>query len=278
MTEEKDAVGLALSIFGFDRHDRDIIKTESIPDEPAPFLSTLNVRNQREDSMIIHDATTLGSDWSTIKQYQINVVEFRRKESDEKLTIVHAHRTKIEETLGVDLIYYNHRFSSYVMVQYKRMKGKRGNFTYRPTDDNNFESEINRMRQFNTKYADTFSEQELGVYRLSTEAFYFKFCPITNFDPLSTALIEGLYLPLNYLEILLKSPDGKGPKEGTSIASNRMKRHLSNTLFIQLVQGGWIGSRLRNTGILTGLIQASINNDKSVLLAYSESLKDITLP
>jgi hypothetical protein len=79
------------------------------------------------------------------------------------------------------------------------------------------------------------------------------------------------------LEILLKSPDAKGPKDGIGIASNRMKRHLNNTLFIQLVQGGWIGSRLRNTGILTGLIQACINNDESVLFAYSESLKDISL-
>jgi hypothetical protein len=236
MTEEKDAVGLALSIFGFDRHDRDIIKTGSIPDEPAPFLSTLKVQNQREDSMIIHDATTLDSDWDKIKQYQINVVEFRRKGSGEKLTIVNANRTKIEATLGVDLIYYNHRFSSYVMVQYKRMKGKRGNSVYRPTDDDNFEAEIDRMRQFNKKYADTLSEQELDVYRLSTETFYFKFCSAINFDPLSTALIEGLYLPLNYLEMLLKSSDAKGPKDGISIASNRMKRHLNNTLFIQLQQ------------------------------------------
>jgi len=37
---------------------------------------------------------------------------------DEYLTILNCNRQPLEATLGVDLIYYNHRFDSFLLVQY----------------------------------------------------------------------------------------------------------------------------------------------------------------
>jgi hypothetical protein len=50
------------------------------------------------------------------------LVEFQQ--GPRKLTVINVNRSGVEHALGVDLVYYNHEFDSYVLVQYKRMKSR----------------------------------------------------------------------------------------------------------------------------------------------------------
>ena len=54
------------------------------------------------------------------RRYQTGIAVLEN--ARERLTIINCNRQKVEETPGVDLVYYNHTFKSFVMVQYKRMK------------------------------------------------------------------------------------------------------------------------------------------------------------
>jgi hypothetical protein len=53
------------------------------------------------------------------------------------------------------LIYYNHAYESFVMVQYKRMtrgNDERKEAEYRPTSDGSYKAELQRMVDFCQKH------------------------------------------------------------------------------------------------------------------------------
>ncbi len=127
IAEEKDAVGLALQIFGVDRKPVLCNVPPPEPNSPAPFLVGLSKALLREDTMIGHDAHIVPG-WDEIAPYQIGAVEFER--GGQRLTVVNVNRTPVEKTVGVDLIYFNHGFHAYVMVQYKRMSHQPGTGWY----------------------------------------------------------------------------------------------------------------------------------------------------
>jgi hypothetical protein len=130
LAEERDAVNLALRMSGFDQNEL----LDWVPpagERLAPFLQDLQRARISEDQMIAHDAEVFG-DWERLKRYQVGATVFRK--GPERLTVMNINRHSIEHTLGVDLFYYQHRYDSYVMVQYKRMVKDNGAAIYRPTD------------------------------------------------------------------------------------------------------------------------------------------------
>jgi hypothetical protein len=268
---ERDAVGLALDIFGQDRQR--VLKAWVPPDRPAPFLEGLRAAKVGEDIMVQHDAHVLG-DWKVLRKYVIGAVEFLR--NNEKLTVYNANRTDVEHTLGVDLLYYHHKYNSYVLVQYKRMnietsKQQTYEFVYRPTDKA-YLSEIGRMRNFLRSNKDDLGVVRLRDYRLNPSSFYFKLCPKVTLQPLSTDLIKGMYFPIDYWEVINSAPECKGKDGGIRITYNNVVRHINNTLFVQLIQDGWIGSRQIVSSTFTDIIKKAIEGDKSLIFAYSEKL------
>lgn len=268
---ERDAVGIALDIFKADRQE--VLKTWIPSKEPAPFLKGLKESKIFEDTMIQHDARIFG-DWSLLKNYVIGAIEFIR--GDEKLTVLNVNRTDIEHALGVDLLYYHHKYDSYIFVQYKRMNKeltKDGNheFVYRPIDKS-YLSEITRMGQYINTNDGSSESLDLREYRLNPNAFYFKLCPKITLQPLSTDLIKGMYLPMEYWEIINVSSKCKGKKDGIIITYDNVERHLNNTLFVELVQDGWIGSRRKISSTFTNMIKSLVEDDKSVIFAYSQKV------
>lgn len=269
MAQEKDAFGLALDIFG---EDRQSIVPQWRPDDseyrPAPFIRGLNKTFLREDGMIFHDLRVFG-DWREIYRYQTGpTAEFRR--GREALTVVNANRNPIEKSLGVDLVYYNHRYDSFVMVQYKRMEEEsRNTWVYRPYADKGYEKELSRMKGFETENPDVPDEWGLEEYRLHSRAFYWKLCENVSFKPTATELIRGIYLPLDYWELLLKDKRVSGPRDGIAIGRFNVGRHINNTLFIALVQDGWIGSRAGRSAVINEIIRQCLENGKSVIAAVT---------
>jgi hypothetical protein len=273
MAQEKDAVGLALDIFG---NKRLSVVPEWRPEDgnyrPAPFILGLNKTFLREDAMIFHDSRIFG-DWREIDSYQTGPsAVFQR--GDEALTIINANRNPIEESLGVDLIYYSHFYDSFVMVQYKRMvEEARNTWVYRPYSDDGYEKELSRMKGFEAENPDLPDDWTLEDYRLHSRAFYWKLCENVNFRPTASDYIKGIYLPLDYWELLLKDKRVSGKRHGVAISRSNAGRHISNTLFVDLVQDGWIGSRAGHSAVISEIIRQCLENGKSVIVAATSPAK-----
>ena len=268
IAEEKDAVGLALQIFGVDRKPVLCNVPPPEPNSPAPFLVGLSKALLREDTMIGHDAHIVPS-WEEIAPYQIGAVEFER--GGQRLTVMNVNRTPVEKTVGVDLIYFNHSFHAYVMVQYKRMSHQPGTgWFFRPTEAQ-CQKELARMRDFKLANPDTEAVTNVRQYRLGTECFFFKLCETESFNPTDGSLIQGMYVPLDYWELLLKAPEIKGPFGGLRFTYENVQRHLNNTQFADMVQRGWVGSRSNTTHVITELIKESLQGKRSAIVGIARS-------
>jgi hypothetical protein len=119
--------------------------------------------------MINHDASFFDIRWALKKRYQVDAAEFTN-DKGETLTVMNVNRTNIEHMLGVDLFYYHHRFSSYTMIQYKRMLPETKEVAYRP--DKQFFEEIERMKKFEKQCLDTSQSLQPDDYRLNPDIFF----------------------------------------------------------------------------------------------------------
>lgn len=292
--QEKDAVNLILRFAGMEKESA-ILKDWIPPtDSKAPFLKGLTTAKLLEDPMIIHDSLTFG-DWEMGEHDQVGTITFANRE--ERVTIWNVNRHPVEETLGVDLLYYNHRYDSYVMVQYKRMKLEKfevkekddyddyyegeidedNNHTghqqwvYRP--EKNYYDEIERMHEFERICVSDENVNDINDYRYNSQVFYFKLCNAESVNLNSSEMIRGLYLPLEYWDRLLSSEFSTGPRGGKYIGYSNCGRHFNNSLFIDMVKSGWVGSRRVTSNQITKIINTVLTTGKSLVLAKFEKNK-----
>jgi hypothetical protein len=218
-----------------------------------------------EDRMINHDAEVFG-DWDRVKRYQVGATVFQK--GQERLTVINVNRNKLEKTLGVDLIYYCHTYNSYIMIQYKRLTRENTNdkWGYRPTEVS-YKEEIDRMRNFEDLFPRTDAISDIIDYRLHQEPFYFKLCPAEIFDPTSTDMLPGMYIPLDFWKILIESPNVLGKRGGKMLTFENVGRYLNNSFFINLAGQGWIGSKIIRTDVISSVIQESLEHNRAVVLA-----------
>jgi hypothetical protein len=154
---------------------------------------------------------------------------------------------------------------SFVLVQYKTMRreGNPSKLVYRP--DKQLEEELDRMRKIKPG-ADDGSP---AGFRLSSATCFLKLCkPVVRLDR-GRDLVSGMYLPLDYYDVLAASPDVRGPRGGVALSYDTVRRHVGNDLFVALVRGGWVGSRGATTKKLTNLVLAGLAADRSVTIAAS---------
>jgi len=263
--QEKDAIGVALDMAGLGRSPESLVWAAEDPTLPAPFIRGLKSAALIEDLMVGHDARVFPA-WSVVRQYQVGAVEFGN--SNRSLTVVNVNRTRIEKTLGVDLVYYHHNYRSFVLVQYKRMlTGEGRQPAFRPANDDSYRLELQRMLEFEQQHSYDAAPTKLEEYRLHRGPFYFKLCPSVSFEPLSSELIRGMYLPLDYWQLLMNTGGAVGPRGGWAVTYDSAGRHLHNTMFTDLVGSGWIGSRLDVTTALEELVAALLEAKHSVVLA-----------
>jgi hypothetical protein len=277
IAQEKDTIGLAIDIFGLDREDI-LFSWAPVTSKPvAPYIEGLTMPRILEDAMIIRD-TSIFSNWKGTPPDAIGSVQFSKE--GKLLTVTNFNRHKVEENTGVDLIYYNHDFNSYVMVQYKKMQvepERQGNRTrniivYRPSGKS-YNNEIKQMKDLeNRLQPEQTTVLPLQEYRMHTDPFYFKLCLPFHLELAAAELIKGMYFPLDYWQEFLNSPDARGKRDGLRIVYQDSERHINNTLFIDLVKHGWIGSRLHQSSILGELIRNSIEQKRSVTFAASANL------
>jgi hypothetical protein len=258
---EHDAVGLALSLAGIDR--KPVLESWTGSDS-APFLQGVPEFSVIEDRMIDYDATVFGG-WQLLRQGAIGIAEFRGL--NRRLTVVNVNRAGVEHALGVDLVYYNHDFNAYVLVQYKRMTPRKNGSGYEFRPDRQLQAELERMRRLLSPGEVLPSVRD---FRLDDGGAYLKLCPSTFKDAFSHELIRGMYLPLGYWDALVESVGVRGPKGGIRVDFDNVVRHINNTMFIDLVGSGWIGSRGVTSRQITRVVRDSLAN-RSLLLAEART-------
>jgi hypothetical protein len=240
---ERDAVASALQVFGGSAFRKRVLRRAGAPvrGDTAPFLSRLGEVSIREDPQITHDQAIFPGMGISRRDVIGSVV---LTDGIEYLTILNCNRQPLEQTLGVDLIYYSHRFDSFVLVQYKRMsQGKHGS-EYRPLNDPSHQKEVERM----LKTEEFLNAQPKGEntstsdFRLSGRPFYVKLCEPKAKATLDAGMVSGMYVPLELWRTLLDAPDARGPKGGVVISWESCWRRFNNGEFTSLLRNGWIGS------------------------------------
>ncbi len=262
---ERDAVATALEVFGGSTLRKKIISDAS-PDNEAPFISKLRHREVKfiEDQMIAHDAISFPG-LQSLKQHLVGAVELYTHNGT--LTVINSNRTSIEKTLGVDLLYYNHTCSSFVLVQYKRLTGK-PNPVFRPNQDSNLGKELERMRAFRRE-SNSYNYDYLS-YRLNDNPFYLKLCKAHSPGDWNGRMLQGMYFPLELWDLLIKTEYVKGPRGGQRISFESTPRRLSNSEFTALVAKGWIGTNEVDTERLNNLLVELLSNKHSVVAAVQQ--------
>lgn len=253
---ERDAARLAMSIAGLDAANLNRVAGISA----GGFLSSLAYETP-EDAMVSHDAARF-PEWITRPGGRPDWHTFT--DGDSHLRIGNVNKTKLENVLGVDLIYHHVEADTLVLVQYKRMKKDgAGEWFYRP--DKQLEKELERMRRVDAAIA---KDDTAQTWRLHPRGCLLKLVRQPNeFDPGSDRLLQGIYLPLEYLDELLADSCTLTERGARRLGYNTIDRYLTNDLFVSLVRQGWIGTRGATTRAVSAIIDAAVNAGRSVVLA-----------
>ena len=166
---ERDAIGCALQAWAGPGARRRILRNATpTSNDRAPFLERLKDVQSREDPQIAHDHNVFPG--MTVSARDI-ISAVTLTEGPDHITILNCNRQPLEQTLGVDLIYYSHRFKSFVLVQYKRMVDENGISGYRPHLDSNHAKEIARMKTAEQllKTVPAVPSNDTACYRLTTD-------------------------------------------------------------------------------------------------------------
>jgi hypothetical protein len=263
---EVDTVALSLAIFGI--HHSRLLESWEPHEGAAAFLSGLQEITLPEDAIIVHDSLVLPG-WETLGRLATGVVTFERR--GQLLQVMNVHRTRLENVLGIDLLYFHHVFGSYVFVQYKRMSrstGGSGSPIFRPSG-RQYEAELARMHAADLATHGEGPIVQCEDYRLWGHAFFLKLCPPSLENTPPDHLIRGMYFPLDYWDTLVDSPSAKGSAGGTIITYDNAQRWISNSLFINLVQYGWVGSASVSSSMLRWICEESLDSGRSLTVALT---------
>ena len=264
---ERDAVASALQTWGGAGTRKRVMRSAiSSADETAPFLSRLRNVPLREDPQISHDHATFPGMTVAARDIVGSIV---LTSGPDKLTILNCNRQPLEQTLGVDLIYYNHRFKSFVLVQYKRMTERNGILRYRPAQDSSHKKEMSRMLSAEEllQTIPVARSSDTDTYRLSKKPFFIKLCETKAKAALDSGMVSGMYVPLSLWRKLLKSPRVRGPRGGIQITWENCARRFSNGEFTNLLRYGWIGSSAEHSEKLSEIIESVLGSGRMLVLA-----------
>jgi hypothetical protein len=265
---EKDAVGFALICSGISHRGVFAELSEGLSGN-ANLLNSL-CGNPIEDIVISHDTTNFPS---YLRKYS-DGTHARFSQGSRTLDIYNVNRRRGEGALGVDLIYHNTTYDSFVFVQYKMLdpKGKKET-VWRYYPDHQFHEEVDRMKKARVAFRAASSAQSINSYRLANDPFFFKFCRRQHLKVNAGELAHGHYLTLGHLELVL-SDIGARSSAGKSITLSVLKRWIIRTHFAELVTHGWVGTQGVTDQVLQQYIETALDNKRSVVIAVGNEFEE----
>jgi len=283
LMQEREALGIALDAFSGNNKLRNSVlgtwapikgSVEDIDDSnkvgnlflsdqtKSSFLRGISSRYFQEESTLQHDLFN----WDGMTPFHESGVSIFQS-GQRKLEVIYANKNDLEKTLGVDLIYYNETYNSFVLLQYKIMKQNSigDDFYYRPDDQ--LRIELKRMDDFLANHP-SINPAKHTDYRLCSEGFLLKLVPNRGLQPASGELIKGMYLTKRYVDFLLDGNGPKGNRGGSLITFKNSPRYLTNVEFAQMVNRGWIGTAGTTSEILRAVVQEFYETGKALILAH----------
>lgn len=239
---------------------------ESIFSTTGPFVKPL------EDKIIDYDATIFPG-FELVMKNPAGMCLLEN--GNGRLITINANKTATESCTGVDMIYYNTIFDSFVMVQYKCMHDESdGQPCYRPGGNKkSYEREMASMDRINASLNGVC--EDLGDFRLSACPFYFKLCESKSPGPMGYELSKGMYIPLELFKAFMEDPITTGPQGGKYIGWSNCYRKFNNSEFAGLVRSGWIGTPKSDSRTIEDVIAESLNLERHVVVSY-EYRRDVT--
>jgi hypothetical protein len=270
---QKEAVSAAFNLAGLNRMplEKWDFLVEEEADWPPSFLDGLDTARLREDPMITNDLMNFpGAE--LVRQMMLGACVFEDDET--RLTITMANRLALEEQLGVDLIYYNETYRSFVMVQYKAMEtGKDHNGPHFRLPNEQLTKEIKSMEKLLDYLRQWGPTKNRHGFRMTDNPFFIKLCHRLVFNPDSSGISSGMYLPLDYWSLLETDSELVGPKGGRLITFKNVGRYLDNSEFVNLVRKAWVGTSISQSEQLIDLIRKVTETGRQVILAIKSDKK-----
>lgn len=269
VAQQRDALGVALD--AFDQTGQ--LRKKTLQSWAAPegnvltsFLDGLTGVRTIEDQLIARDAAT----FPTSDECRLTAVGAVFKVGGRTLEVFNLNRTRVEHATGADLLYFHEQCNAWTLVQYKSMERDDGapdkRAIYRP--DTTFDSELQRMVDFRQQVPDAWSSADgPNAYRLSGDGFFFKLCSRIQLEVLSDTLLPGMYLPREFMSSVLDDPDSRGVRGGRILTFENVGRHLTNTLFAELVREGWIGTRGVSSEKIAQIVRDALLANRAVSVA-----------
>jgi hypothetical protein len=266
LAQQKESVGLALKLAGFDSREL-LAWTPPSDGSPASFLDGLPGARVREDAMIAHDLDHIPG-FDTVRRYPFAARVFEREGS--RLTVILANKLPLEQQFGADLVYYNESYRAFVMVQYKAMEKRGAGKAEFRLPDAQLDVEIARMTATIDSLAEIPGDPDRDSFRLHEGPFFLKLCSRHLFNPDDGGLFPGMYLPLDYWRRLVEDDATLGERGGRLVTFENVGRRLSEADFISLVAGGWIGSNAAQSNALQQVVRDVIESGRAVAFAVHE--------
>lgn len=258
---ERDAVNIALEIAGFDR-ELALAHVPS-PATAAHFLDRESTRSN-EDEIVI-DELDVFPGWDRFLALRPAGRVFEDRASARRLTVLHANKNAIEQSNGVDLVYFVNEYRSFVLLQYKRVRREGRDLLVRL--DEQLDDECERMREVEKQFrGEAQPATDLLGYRLASAMCFFKLCE-TEQPAVVSDLARGKYVDLATWSLLEADGVTAGPRGGRRLFYNDVTRYMTNSLFAELVSEGWIGSATEQFDPLLDYLFEHYEEGRSLILA-----------
>jgi hypothetical protein len=286
LAEEKDSFGLIADLCGLGRGagdpGRQLIVPDGDVDPSRTFLETARLQYSvpAEDSQLSRDNDEEALLYAEMARFDGFMGEHARSNArgmiiphrQGNIAVLNTNNRPLESLHGCDLIYYNVPRQSAVMVQYKRMKAVDDKWVYR--GDRQLEKQLASMRA----HVRDLIPKGVAQYRLNPEIDYLKIVRPVDYDGRSAELMEGMYLPLSLVELMLRSDDDT-TANGNLLITRQDKRyptqrHINNTTFTQLFRDGWIGSCGTTSDEIRNIVDRQFDEDDLVTLAIDERVRN----
>jgi hypothetical protein len=200
--------------------------------------------------------------WSRSSSIREHVYRF--EQGGRVLDVVNLNATPQEAALGVDLLYYNQKFDSFLGVQYKRAESQGGELG---RIDERMLSQIQRMLRVEElgSSASVPTEFRLG----GSSMMFIKFARPVDVAVQVSGMSKGWYVPARYASALIKAGKALGPRGGATFTLENLNRWLVNDEFVRLAGDGWIGSVGVDAGALQDYVHSTLEEKRSVMLMES---------
>jgi hypothetical protein len=270
LNEQRDALGLCLDIAELDR--RGIFKAiQPKALERAgvkDILDVLDAQPVSERTLLERDARIfeliLGDDFRSARFVGRRGREVRAYVSD---------MTPIETATGVDLFIYQQRYESFLLLQYKAMEYSE-NWSYK-VDGSNLDAQLLAMERLRSALPLGRQPTRLIDQRLYDEPFYFKFCERVRLDANDDSLSPGITMSAPHLTHFLSLPEAREVGANRSVGYQNCPRYLSNTEFVSLARGGWLGCSSAAADAV-GHVLSARDAGRAMIFAVIQSLSELS--